>query len=639
MELLKDLNKPQQDAVITTDGPVLILAGAGSGKTRALTYRIAYLITNNKISPYNILAITFTNKAAQEMIDRVNNLLKIENRKLKIAGAKLPWMGTFHKICGRILRFELNPSTSLRTGIDLPYSSNYVIYDSDDQKQLVKKCLKELEIDPKKYNPSAVLTYISGAKNELMTPEEYKPYARGRFQEIVAQIYEIYQKKLVQSNALDFDDMLMIVVNIFRNYPEILEKYQNIFKYILIDEYQDTNHAQYIFSKLLAKKHKNICVVGDDFQAIYGWRGADFQNILDFEKDYPEAKVIKLEQNYRSSKQILKAASSVIENNKNRTHKKLWTDIRKDIPISIVELDDETEEAQFVANEVATLIKHYSSLNNFAVLYRTNAQSRALEEALLKQEIPYRIVGGVRFYERREIKDIIAYLRLLVNPNDTVSFERVVNVPTRGIGQKTLQSFLNSKLKIKNSNILNDIEISPKIVDFFKLIKEMKLKACHKTPADIVRLVLSKTGYSRWLSDGTIESESRLENIKELITVAERFENLDELLESVALVQDQDQYDKESNAVTLMTLHSAKGLEFPAVFIAGMEEGIFPHSRSLLDNSQLEEERRLCYVGITRAKERLYLLSTRARRLWGSMQVNMRSRFIDEIPDDVKEVL
>ena len=672
MDILNGLNEPQKKAVITTEGPILILAGAGSGKTKALTHRIAYLVSDREINSHNILAVTFTNKAAQEMIDRVNHLLnskfeirnskQIQNNKnlnskqfnkfgnlnldivsnlgFSASNLRLPWMGTFHRICGKILRYELNPSTLLRTGLDLPYSSSFTIYDDSDQKQLIKKCLKELDKDPKKYNPNSILSFISGAKNELLLPKDYRPYAVGLFQRVVADVYDLYQKKLIEADALDFDDMLMITVKLFEKYPRILEKYQKIFRYILVDEYQDTNHAQYILINLLAKKNRNICVVGDDYQSIYSFRGANFQNILDFEKDYPDACVIKLEQNYRSTTNILEAAQAVIKNNRNRTDKKLWTEKKSDILISIVEVDSEKEEAEFVAQEMSVLLRYYPTLNSFAVLYRTNAQSRAVEEALIKAELPYKIVGGVRFYERKEIKDLIAYMRYLINPNDVVSFERIVNVPTRGIGEKTLQSFLNAKFKMQNSKSqikIQNEEIPPKIKDFIKLINDLREEIKSKTPAQVVDIVINKTGYKDWINDGTIEGESRLENIKELITVAMQYKSLEEFLESVALVQDQDQYESSANAITLMTLHCAKGLEFPVVFIVGMEEGIFPHSRSLIDEAELEEERRLCYVGITRSKERLYLLSSRARSLWGRMQVNMRSRFIDEIPDEVKE--
>jgi len=648
MDLLKDLNKEQQRAVTTTEGPVLVLAGAGSGKTRALTHRIAYLLCDCNISPYSICAITFTNKAAQEMIERVNHLLnskpqtlnskqtqsfKLKTSNLDLAsslefrtlGFILPWMGTFHKVAGQILRRELNNSS-------LPYSSNFVIYDADDQKYLVRKILKDFGRDPKKYNPAGVLHFISGAKNELMTPDQYRPFAKGAFQIVVADVYSEYQKRLVSANAVDFDDIIMLTVTLFKTHPDVIEKYQTLFRYILIDEYQDTNHAQYTLVELLAKKWKNICVVGDDFQAIYGWRGANFQNILDFEKDYPGAVVIKLEQNYRSTDQILHAAQSVIHNNRTRTDKTLWTEKKSDIPVTVVEVDSEVEEAQFVGQEIAALAHHFPSLTSFAVLYRTNAQSRALEEELLHREMPYKIVGGIRFYERKEIKDIIAYLRLIINKNDTLSMERIINVPTRGIGQKTIEHFYTLKYESGGETV-----IPPKIADFFEMIDVLRGEVATKTPAQMIESVLLKTGYKKWLLDGTLEGECRFENVKELITVAAGHETLDSLLESVALVQDQDSYDGTSDAVTLMTLHSAKGLEFPVVFIVGMEEGVFPHSRSLLDNHELEEERRLCYVGITRAKERLYLLHSRARRLWGNMQVNLRSRFIDEIPAEVKE--
>jgi DNA helicase-2/ATP-dependent DNA helicase PcrA len=614
-KFLTDLNESQRLAVTTTAGPVLVLAGAGSGKTKALTHRIAYLLSERKISPYNILAITFTNKAAQEMIKRTSHLLN--------SSIQLPWMGTFHSVSGKILRRELNH-------LDIAYSSNFSIYGTDDQKMLVKKILKELQIDPKKFNPNAILGSISGAKNELLTPKDYEPFARGPFQEIVAKVYPKYQSRLVAANAMDFDDMLMVLVQIFQTNPELLRKYQEQFKYIMIDEYQDTNAAQYKLVAMLAKLHKNICVVGDDFQAIYGCRGANFQNILDFEKDYPGAVVVKLEQNYRSTQPILQAAQSVIENNKKRSKKTLWTQKESTIPVTVVEVDSELEEANFVSREIDSLLKHHPSYNDFACLYRTNAQSRAIEEALLKFRIPYRIVGGVRFYDRKEVRDIIAYLRLLVNENDEAALERIINVPTRGIGPKTI-SQINQKDQL-------DLGVLPaKVVDFFKLIDCLRSQVNKISPEKLVELVVNRTGYKVWLLDGTLEGESRFENVKELQTVANQHETMESFLESVALVQDQDQYETETNAVTLMTLHSAKGLEFPVVFMVGMEEGIFPHSRALFEQSELEEERRLCYVGITRAKERLYMISSRSRRLWGNVQANMRSRFIDEIPDEVKE--
>lgn len=613
---LKDLNESQQLAVTTTTGPVLVLAGAGSGKTKALTCRIAYLLDHEKVSPYNVLAITFTNKAAQEMIKRTNDLLDIS--------VQLPWMGTFHSVAGKILRRELN-------NLDTNYTSHFSIYGTDDQKLLVKKILKELQIDPKKYNPNAILSFISGAKNELLSPKDYQPFARGHFQEIVAKVYPKYQQRLMDANAMDFDDMLMVLVKLLQTNPVLLEKYQDQFKFILIDEYQDTNAAQYKLVSMLAKKHKNICVVGDDFQAIYGWRGANFQNILDFEKDYPGAVVVKLEQNYRSTQKILQAAQAVIENNKTRSKKTLWTKKESNIPITVVEVDSELAEANFVASEIESLLSMHESYNDFACLYRTNAQSRAIEEALIKARIPYRIVGGVRFYDRKEVKDIVCYLRLLANENDEMALERIINVPTRGIGPKTVQSIFNQKDQF-------DLGVlPPKVADFFKLMDALRAQVNKISTERLVELVVNRTGYKTWLLDGTLEGESRFENVKELQTVASQHETLEEFLESVALVQDQDQYEAEVNAVTLMTLHAAKGLEFPVVFLAGMEEGIFPHSRALFEQSELEEERRLCYVGITRAKERLYMLSSRSRRLWGNLQTNMRSRFIDEIPDEVKE--
>jgi DNA helicase-2/ATP-dependent DNA helicase PcrA len=613
---LDSLNENQKLAVTTTEGPVLVLAGAGSGKTKALTCRIAYLLGERNINPYNILSITFTNKAAQEMTQRMAALLN--------SPTKLPWMGTFHSVAGKILRRELN-------NLPISYTSNFSIYGSDDQKQLVKKILKELQLDPKKYNPNAILASISGAKNQLLSPADYEPFAKGPIQEVVAKVYIRYQKRLVAANAMDFDDMLMVLVTLFQTYPQLLQKYQEQFKYILIDEYQDTNHAQYNLVKMLAAKYKNICVVGDDFQAIYGWRGADFKNILDFEKDYPGAVVVKLEQNYRSTESILNAAQAVIENNKTRSKKSLWTEKKSAVPVTVVETDSELEEAQFVAQEISSLLKYHPQLNDFACLYRTNAQSRAIEEALIKNNIAYRIVGGVRFYDRKEVKDIISYLRLMANENDEAALERIINVPTRGIGPKTLAQALDTKGKLA-------LDVLPtKVADFFVLIDSLRKEVNNITPAQLVELVVKRTGYKAWILDGTIEGESRFENVKELQTVASQHETLEDFLESVALVQDQDQYNTDNNAVTLMTLHSAKGLEFPVVFLVGMEEGIFPHNRALVDQSELEEERRLCYVGITRAKDRLYMVSSRSRRLWGSVQVNMRSRFVDEIPDEYKE--
>lgn len=605
MDLTQNLNKDQKIAVTTTEGPVLILAGAGSGKTRALTYRIAYLISQKKVSPFNILAVTFTNKAADEMKRRV----------IKLVGSAPPWMGTFHSICARILRREIDQS-------GLGYGRNFSIYDDDDQTKLIKKAMEKLGIAPRKYNPGAIATYISGAKNMLMTPDEYKLHAESGFQEIVFEVYKLYQQMLRDANAMDFDDLLMVCVQMFQGNLVILKHYQAQFRYILIDEYQDTNHAQYTWVKLLAQAHKNICVVGDDYQAIYGWRGANFQNILDFEKDYPNAKVIKLEQNYRSTSKILDAAQRIIEKNFLRTEKKIWTDKEGGIPINLVEARNENDEAEFILTEIQSLHRALNlSLSSFVVLYRTNAQSRVFEEACLREGVPYKIIGGFKFYERREIKDVVAYLRLLVNPNDQISFERVVNVPPRGIGEKTIEAG------------------GPKVNEFKQLVDELRSYAVNKSPTEIIEHLIVKTGYKGWLGDGTPEGQSRLENVKELMTVAQDFENLEDFLERLALVQETDRLEEGADAITLMTLHNAKGLEFPVVFIAGMEEGIFPHSRALMDQNELEEERRLCYVGMTRAMERLYLLHAATRRLWGNIQANMPSRFIDDIPEELVERL
>lgn len=608
-QLLNDLNDKQQEAVKTTDGPVLILAGAGSGKTRALTYRIAYLVSEKKVSPFNILAVTFTNKAAGEMKERVMRLVQ----------SAPPWMGTFHSICARILRREID-----RSG--LGYSGNFSIYDTDDQSKLIKKAMETLHISPKKYNPNAIATHISGAKNMLMTPADYKPHASGHFQEVVVQVYEEYQKLLQQANAMDFDDILMVCVQLFQKNPDILKRYQNLFKYILIDEYQDTNHAQYVWVRQLADGHKNICVVGDDYQAIYGWRGANFQNILDFEKDYPDAKVIKLEQNYRSTEKILDAAQKVIEKNFLRTEKKLWTEKAVGVPVTIVECRNEQQEAEFALMEVTSLHRALSlPLSSFVILYRTNAQSRVFEESCLREGVPYRIVGGFKFYERREIKDVLAYLRLVVNSRDRISLERVINVPPRGIGEKTLEMG------------------GPKVEEFVRLLDGIRRWSRNKQPAEVIDYVVRKTGYKDWILDGTQEGEGRFENVKELVTVAQEFQTLEDFLERVALVQDTDNPpaggDKNGEVLTLMTLHNAKGLEFPVVFIAGMEEGIFPHSRSMMDQNELEEERRLCYVGMTRAMERLYLMYARTRHLWGGIQANVPSRFIEDIPEELVERL
>lgn len=611
-EILANLNQPQREAVTHTEGPLLILAGAGSGKTRVLTHRVAYLIQKKGVDPNNILAITFTNKAAQEMKSRISALCP--------PSSVLRWMGTFHSMCVKILRIEADPSRQA-----------FSIYDEADSISVIKEAMKNLNLDPKQYNPQAIRFYISGAKNELIDPSGYERFAEGHFGETVLKVYREYERILKKSNAFDFDDLLMKTVELFKKNSEILAKYQRIFRYILVDEYQDTNHAQYVFIKMLAEKYKNICVVGDDSQAIYSFRGANFRNILNFERDWPEAKVIKLEQNYRSTQRILEAANEVIKKNITHVQKNLWTENENGTPIAIYEAGSERNEAEFILTEISSLARAGSfSLNDFAILYRTNAQSRALEEAFLQFNIPYRLVGAVRFYERKEIKDILAYLRLLSNPNDFVSLKRIINVPPRGIGEKKLAG-------IKNISFGELESENPKVQKFFIMAEEMRRAISKMRPDEIIDYVGRKSGYFDFLDDGSEEGETRLENIAELKTVAAGMQDLGVFLEQVALIQDTDNYDPESGAVTLMTLHAAKGLEFKVVFLTGMEEGIFPHSRSLNEPAELEEERRLCYVGITRAKKRLYLIYANSRMLYGGIQANLPSRFLSDIPEELME--
>ncbi len=649
--ILGNLNQQQKEAVLQTEGSVLVLAGAGSGKTKALTHRIAYLVKEKKIASENILAVTFTNKAAGEMGERVFKLLynKLPSTNYQLR-TSMPWLGTFHSICVRILKEEVH---------HLGYERNFTIYDTGDQKAVIKRVMKELEIDPKNFAPNTIQYFISGAKNELIDEKEYKKYENSPFEKVASDVYVNYQKYLKESNALDFDDLIMKCVQLFEENPKILAKYQDKFKYILIDEYQDTNQAQYVWVKLLAKKNKNIMVVGDDYQAIYGWRGANFKNILNFEKDYKNTKVIKLEQNYRSTDIILDAANEVIKYNKNKTDKKLWTEDTGGRPISIYNAINEQDEAEFIAMELRSLCKN-GDLSKYAVLYRTNAQSRALEEAFMGFDIPYRIVGGVRFYERKEIKDLLAYLRLIMNPNDRESLARAVANPSRGIGPKTMEKY---QITRNPSTVLradkeqtsaqggpasgrdNKEQISKKLEDFLRMLDEMRGAAADMNLGDLVEHVAIKSGLKKSLLDGTPEGEARWENVLELITVAsqsipanneERMANsngLEEFLERVALIQDTDSILSGTKAVTLMTLHSAKGLEFETIFIVGVEEGIFPHSRSLMDEHEMEEERRLCYVGITRAKKNLYMIHCSERNLYGRFQANPVSRFIENIPE------
>lgn len=638
VNLLDGLNPQQQQAVRQTDGPVLILAGAGSGKTKALTHRIAYLITDQHISPYNILAVTFTNKAAKEMAERVGRLLGQET--------KLAWLGTFHRVCLMLLRRELSPKANLGRGgtsdqagsrVLARYGPNFSIYDEDDAIVVIKRAMAELGLDTKKFNPRAVKHFIDGAKNELLTPSGYQPFAHGYFAETVAKVYRRYQSMLEDANAMDFDDIIMNTVLLLQDSPEILTKYQEQFRYIMIDEYQDTNHAQYTLVNLLASAKRNICVIGDDAQAIYSWRGADFRNILNFEKDYPDALVIKLEQNYRSTQTILDAAHAVISKNINRTDKKLWTANPAGLPVTVIECDSDTDESDFIISEIRALQPHYASYNPFVVLYRTNAQSRLLEEAMLRQSIPYRLVGALRFYERKEIKDVLAFLRYLFNPADIASLTRIINTPPRGIGEKSIDKVIELQTAHQRGERQNE-PLPPKAEEFFATIEQIRSQDT-LMPRELIEELVRQTGYKNYIDDGTVEGEARWENIEELMAVASQSESLEQFLEDVALVADIDNYNASEDAVTLMTLHAAKGLEFPIVFIAGMEEGIFPHSRSLMDSTQMEEERRLCYVGMTRAKERLYLLHASRRLGWGGLTANPRSRFIEELPPELIDEL
>jgi DNA helicase-2/ATP-dependent DNA helicase PcrA len=640
MDILSNLNPEQKKAVITTDGPVLIIAGAGSGKTKVLTHRIAYLIYEKKINPLNILAITFTNKAADEMRKRTARILgRPEEERLRI----LPYLGTFHSICVRILREESKT---------LGFKSNFAIYDSTDQKTAIKKVMEKLQIDPKQFAPELILNMISGAKNELIGPKQYGKYVSSSFHEMVRNVYIEYQNLLSNYQALDFDDLIMKTVQMFKKNPEILIKWQNRFKYILVDEYQDTNRAQYVLVKMLAQKFKNICVVGDDSQAIYGWRGADIRNILNFENDFPSTKVIKLEQNYRSTKNILAAAQKIINKNVMKKEKNLWTENETGLPITTYNAQNEKDEGEFIVKEIDELKRNDDKLSykDFVVLYRTNAQSRALEEIFLKYGVPYKIVGGLKFYSRKEIKDILAFLKLISNSKDLVSLERIINVPARGITPLTFNKILsiwetendleNCKQKIENLDSLNSRAKTAvsRFIDTLKILHEGSEKL---NVLELLDFVVSAINYKDFLLDGTIEGESRWENVQELKSVAEHFaelpptEGLASFLEEVSLVSDIDSYDPNSDAVTLMTVHNAKGLEFSTVFMAGMEEGLFPHSKSLMEPVQMEEERRLCYVGMTRAKKRLYMIYDKSRLLYGTIQVNSPSRFLDDLPEEL----
>lgn len=640
-ELLGGLNDEQRQAVQTTDGPLLIVAGAGSGKTRVLTHRVAYLLRDKRVTPWNILAITFTNKAAREMKERISAMVGPEAEDI--------WISTFHAMCVRILRRDIE-----RIG----YSSNFTILDADDQLTVIKQVLQEYNIDPKKFDPKAIRAQISGAKNLLAKPEIYKEKASDLFEKTVADVYEAYEKKLRTNHALDFDDLIMVTLDLFARVPDVRQYYQRKFQYIHVDEYQDTNHAQYELVKQLAAHHQNICVVGDSDQSIYGWRGADIKNILSFEQDYPQATVIQLEQNYRSTETILEAANHIIAHNTERKAKNLWTNRGKGEAIQAFVGDDEYDEAYYVVDRIVAGHKRGRKYQDFAILYRTNAQSRAVEETLVKANIPYRIVGGIRFYERKEVKDVLAYLRLVANPDDDLSLTRVINVPKRGLGKKTVEKLAEYAAQHGMSMFqamaeAEQIGLQKRFVGtlhtFRQMIAELAAMANYLSVTELMQEVLERTEYRLKLQrEGTIDATTRLENVDELISVAQNFEQHSEdrslvaFLTELALVADVDMIDEErredaltDDAVILMTLHSAKGLEFPVVFLIGMEEGIFPHIRSLDEAHEMEEERRLAYVGITRAQKQLHVARAQSRTLYGSTKNNPPSRFLSEIPAEL----
>lgn len=695
--ILEGLNPEQQKAVKATTGPVLILAGAGSGKTKTLVHRIAYLVAVEHIKPWNILAVTFTNKAARNMMDRVQQLLGAQTEHF-------PVMGTFHSICSRLLRKEI--------GV-FGYKQNFAIFDEQDQQTLCKKIMKDMGYDTKQISPNAILWLISNAKNNLVSPQEFEGMASDMMSDIAAKVYPRYQEELQKHNALDFDDLIMKTVELFTRFPEVLKKYQKLFPYILVDEYQDTNKAQYRLVSLLAAQHKNICVVGDDAQSIYSWRAADIRNILEFERDYPNAVVIALEQNYRSTQTILDASNVIIAKNKNQKKKKLWTENAKGEPIIVAEVPNEEAEAEYVVRRIVQPNGSFAERNDaqseelqyadensmrpaddaepieenesilhrimasrvfqrkqtddalrhdvarqrdtinfsrFVVLYRTNAQSRALEEALLKFNIPYRLIGGIRFYERKEIRDCIAYLRVLLNPADWVAMERVINAPARGIGPRTwfkVEQFAagrNMDIITAAQHEIPDVQtgrLGP-VTQFAQMLRDVRGQMPNLTPTQLLEMILKESSYKEALLAGdSVEGEARWENIAELRTVTEKFkhlrgeEGLLAFLEDIALVSDQDQVDESENRVTLMTIHAAKGLEFPVVFVSGMEEGLFPHANALLDPAQMEEERRLCYVALTRAIERIYCLFASQRMRYGNIQVNPPSRFLGDLPKNL----
>lgn len=622
---LSSLNEMQKEAVLYNDGPLLIIAGAGAGKTKTLTTKIAYLIEEKNVSPYNILAITFTNKAAKEMKDRIDNLIGSVAKKIQVS--------TFHSFGLKLLRENYNI---------LGYDSNFVIMDSDDSLSVVKKILKDMNLDPKIYNPRAIRNKISSCKNELMSPKDYERFAASDYEQVVVEVYEKYDKKLKNNNSVDFDDLLILPIELFRKNPDILEKYQNLYKYLLIDEYQDTNEAQYILTKMISQKNRLITCVGDDSQSIYSFRGANYKNILNFEKDYADAKTILLEQNYRSTSTILDAANQVIKNNRMKKDKKLWTARGIGEKIKYYRAFNERDEAQYVIRKIKELTNKGIEYQNMAVLYRTNAQSRVLEEEMLKENLPYRVIGSFYFYSRKEIKDLIAYLRLIHNPKDNVSLLRVINTPKRGIGLKTIE---NLTIKAdENETSIFDAITSGKELEFKHIIEKLIAIKEELTLTELIDKVLEASGMKTELeSEKTLESEIRLENLEEFKSITKSFEerdgiiSLEEFLLEISLISDVEEYKDDPNKISLMTIHSVKGLEFNHVFVVGLEEGIFPHINSLMDNSELEEERRLCYVAITRAKDDLHLVNARHRTLFGKEQVNPVSRFISEINQDLLE--
>lgn len=616
---IDNLNDKQKEAVLYNDGPLLIIAGAGAGKTKTLTTKIAYLIEEKYATPYNVLAITFTNKAAKEMKDRLYAMLGDVAKKIQVS--------TFHSFGLKLLRenFEL-----------LGYDRNFVIMDSDDSLTVVKKIIKDLGYDPKVYNPKAIRNKISSCKNEMISAKAYERYAVSDYEQVIHKIYEKYEDKLYQNNSVDFDDLLLLPIKLFKENPDVLERYQDLYQYILIDEYQDTNQAQYILTKLISEKNRRITCVGDDSQSIYSFRGANYKNILNFEKDYPDAKTILLEQNYRSTSTILDAANQVIKNNSQRKDKKLWTDRGQGEKIKYYRAYNERDEAQYVIRKIKELVNRGTEYKDIAILYRTNAQSRVVEEEMLKENLPYRVIGSFYFYSRKEIKDLIAYLRLIHNSKDNISLLRVINTPKRGIGLKTIEN-LTSKADEEGISIYDAIN-SGKELEFKKTIEKLKIVAEDLTLTELIDKVLDASGMKKELeSEQSLESEVRLENLEEFKSITKAFEekegliSLEDFLLEISLISDVEEYKDDPNRISLMTVHSVKGLEFDNVFVIGMEEGIFPHMNSLMENMALEEERRLCYVAITRAKDNLHLVNARRRTLFGKEQVNPVSRFMSEI--------